>query len=85
MEFGATHSINSGKVNAVEEIQKLTGGGIEYTLECTGIPKVLRQAVDCLMLGGHLRTDRRGSCRRGSPAWICRLFWMPARYGRDRG
>jgi len=51
-EFGATHSINSGKVNAVEEIQKLTGGGIEYTLECTGNPKVLRQAVDCLMLGG---------------------------------
>lgn len=52
MQFGATHSINSGKLNAVEEIQKLTGGGIEYTLECTGNPKVLRQAVDCLMLGG---------------------------------
>ena len=51
-EFGATDIINSGKVNAVEEIQKLTGGGIEYTLECTGIPKVLRQAVDCLMMGG---------------------------------
>ncbi len=52
MQFGATHSINSGKLNAVEEIQKLTGGGIEYTLECTGNPEVLRQAVDCLMLGG---------------------------------
>jgi aryl-alcohol dehydrogenase len=51
-EFGATHVINSGKANPVEEIQKLTGGGIEYTLECTGIPKVLRQAVDSLMLGG---------------------------------
>jgi aryl-alcohol dehydrogenase len=51
-EFGATHIINSAKANAVEEIQSLTGGGIEYTLECTGNPKVLRQAVDCLMLGG---------------------------------
>jgi aryl-alcohol dehydrogenase len=51
-EFGATDIINSGKVNAVEQIQKLTGGGIEYTLECTGIPKVLRQAVDSLMMGG---------------------------------
>jgi aryl-alcohol dehydrogenase len=51
-EFGATHIIDSAKCNAVEEIQKLTGGGIEYTLECTGIPKVLRQAVDSLMLGG---------------------------------
>jgi aryl-alcohol dehydrogenase len=51
-EFGATDIINSSKVNPVEEIQKLTGSGIEYTLECTGIPKVFRQAVDSLMMGG---------------------------------
>jgi len=51
-EFGATDVINSGKANAVEEIRKLTGGGIQYTLECTGIPKVFRQAVDALMMGG---------------------------------
>jgi aryl-alcohol dehydrogenase len=51
-EFGATDLINSGKVNPVEEIQKLTGGGIQYTLECTGIPKVFRMAVDSLMMGG---------------------------------
>ncbi len=51
-EFGATDVINSGKVNAVDEIRKLTGGGIEFTLECTGIPKVFRQAVDALMMGG---------------------------------
>jgi aryl-alcohol dehydrogenase len=51
-EFGATDVINSGKANAVEEIRKLTGGGIEFTLECTGIPKVFRQAVDALMMGG---------------------------------
>jgi aryl-alcohol dehydrogenase len=51
-EFGATDIIDSGKANAVEEIQKLTGGGIEFTLECTGIPKVFRQAVDSLMMGG---------------------------------
>jgi len=51
-EFGATDIINSGKANAVEEIRKMTGGGIEFTLECTGIPKVFRQAVDALMMGG---------------------------------
>ena len=51
-EFGATDVINSAKANAVEEIRKLTDGGIEYTLECTGIPKVFRQAVDSLMMGG---------------------------------
>lgn len=51
-EFGATDVINSGKTDAVAEIRKLTGGGIEFTLECTGIPKVFRQAVDSLMMGG---------------------------------
>jgi aryl-alcohol dehydrogenase len=51
-DFGATDIINSGKINPVEQIQKLTGGGIEYSLECTGIPKVFRQAVDSLMMGG---------------------------------
>jgi len=51
-EFGATHVINSGKSDEVEEIKTLTVGGIEYTLECTGIPKVFRQAVDVLMMGG---------------------------------
>jgi aryl-alcohol dehydrogenase len=51
-EFGATDIINSGKTNPVEELQKLPGGGIEYTLECTGIPKVFRQAVDSLRMGG---------------------------------
>jgi aryl-alcohol dehydrogenase len=51
-EFGATDIINSSQTNPVEQIRKLAGGGIEYTLECTGIPKVLRQAVDSLMMGG---------------------------------
>ena len=51
-EFGATDVIDSGKADAVAEIKKLTGVGIEFTLECTGIPKVFRQAVDSLMMGG---------------------------------
>jgi len=51
-EFGATDIIDSSKVNPVEQIQKITGVGIEFTLECTGIPKVFRQAVDSLMMGG---------------------------------
>ncbi|MDR0843004.1 MAG: NAD(P)-dependent alcohol dehydrogenase [Acidobacteriota bacterium] len=51
--FGATHVVNSKKENAVEAIQKLTDGvGAKYTLECTGIPQVLRQAVDVLPMGG---------------------------------
>ncbi|MBN2337521.1 MAG: NAD(P)-dependent alcohol dehydrogenase [Acidobacteria bacterium] len=51
-EFGATDLIDSSKVDAVDEIRKLTEGGAQYTLECTGIPAVFRQSVDCLRMGG---------------------------------
>jgi aryl-alcohol dehydrogenase len=51
-KFGATHTINSGKVDPVAAIQDITGEGADYTLECVGNPKVLRQAVDSLPRGG---------------------------------
>lgn len=51
-KFGATHLINSKKTNPVAEIQRLTGGGVDYALECTGIAPVLRQAFDSLRMGG---------------------------------
>jgi aryl-alcohol dehydrogenase len=51
-KFGATHVINGKEADAVAEIKKLTGSGAKYTMECTGIPQVLRQAVDSLMMGG---------------------------------
>lgn len=48
-ELGATHTINAGDTeNVVEEVQDLTGGGADYSLETTGVPAVLRQAVDSL-------------------------------------
>jgi aryl-alcohol dehydrogenase len=47
-ELGATHTVNAGEVNPVEAIRDITGGGAEFTLECIGNPKVLRQAVDSL-------------------------------------
>lgn len=34
-------------------IQELTGGlGVDYTIETTAVPALLRQAVDCLNQGG---------------------------------
>jgi aryl-alcohol dehydrogenase len=47
-EFGATHTINANKTDPVQEIQKITGAGVEYSLECAGNAKVFRQAVDSL-------------------------------------
>ena len=52
-DLGATHLIDAGEVDPVAEIQRVTGGeGAQYSLECTGLPKVVRQAVDCLRLTG---------------------------------
>jgi aryl-alcohol dehydrogenase len=47
-EFGATHTVNAGEVDPVEAIRDMTGGGADFSLECVGNPKVLRQAVDVL-------------------------------------
>ena len=51
-KLGATHAIDSSRANPVEEIQKITGGGAQYSLECTGIPAVFRQSVDALAMPG---------------------------------
>lgn len=46
-DLGATHVINGKAKNAVEEIKALTGGGgADFTLEATGLPAILRQAID---------------------------------------
>ncbi len=52
MELGATHIINSREVDPVETVRKLTGGGADFTLESSGRPAVLRQAVDALGICG---------------------------------
>ena len=53
-EFGATHTINSGKVNALEEIQRICGGPADYVLECTGNIKVLEEAAEAVGMLGTL-------------------------------
>jgi aryl-alcohol dehydrogenase len=47
-ELGATHTVNAGEVDPVQAILDITCGGAEFSLECVGNPKVLRQAVDVL-------------------------------------
>ncbi len=51
-EFGATHAINPTRADPVQEIKGIVAGGVEYSLECTGMPAVLRQTVDVLAMGG---------------------------------
>lgn len=47
-ELGATHVVDAGAEDAVEAVRAATRGGADFSLEATGSPNVLRQAVDCL-------------------------------------
>ncbi|MDD2047843.1 NAD(P)-dependent alcohol dehydrogenase [Pseudomonas putida] len=54
MELGATHVVNSKDVDPVATIREITAGGVNFALESTGRPGVLRQAVDALGSRGAL-------------------------------
>jgi aryl-alcohol dehydrogenase len=47
-ELGATHAVNAADVDPVEAVKEHSGGGVEASLETSGVPGVLRQAVDVL-------------------------------------
>ena len=47
-EVGATHVVDSSQTDAVAAIRALTGSGVDFSLEATGVTDVLRMAVDCL-------------------------------------
>lgn len=48
LELGATHVINSREEDPVQKIRSITGGGVDYSLECSGRSEVLRQAIDAV-------------------------------------
>ena len=52
-EFGATHTVDSSKTDAVEAIQAITGGnGADVCIEAVGNPKVFEQAFYARDLAG---------------------------------
>ena len=51
-KFGMTHFINPNDVpNIVDAIVQLTDGGADYSFECIGNTKVMRQALECTHKG----------------------------------
>jgi aryl-alcohol dehydrogenase len=52
LQLGATHVIDPKADDPVKTIQGITGAGVMYSLECTGLPSVVRQAVESLTLTG---------------------------------
>lgn len=47
-ELGATHVINSKKEDPVRTIRHITGDGVDFSLESTGRPEIVRAAVEAL-------------------------------------
>jgi len=53
LELGATHAVNAATSDPVAAIMALTGGrGAAFSIECTGAPAVVRQAVDSIRVTG---------------------------------
>jgi S-(hydroxymethyl)glutathione dehydrogenase / alcohol dehydrogenase len=51
-KFGMTHFINPTEVeDVVKAIQDLTDGGVDYSFECIGNVKTMRQALECAQRG----------------------------------
>src|SRR5450432_2717793 len=51
--FGATHTVDASKVDAVEAVRALTGGnGVDLCVEAVGRPEVLKQAFYARDLAG---------------------------------
>jgi aryl-alcohol dehydrogenase len=51
-ELGATHAVNSKQQDPVAAIKAITGEGVQFSLESTGLPQVVRQAIDALGVRG---------------------------------
>jgi aryl-alcohol dehydrogenase len=51
-ELGATDVVNARDGDSVEAVRALTGGGVDYAVEATGVEKVMEQAVASLGLNG---------------------------------
>lgn len=52
-ELGATHVVNSKETDPVAAIKEITGGGVEYALDTTGVPMVFTQMTNSLATRGH--------------------------------
>jgi S-(hydroxymethyl)glutathione dehydrogenase/alcohol dehydrogenase len=52
--FGLTHFVNPkdlGEKDLVAHLVELTGGGADYSFECVGSTKLMRQALECCHRG----------------------------------
>ena len=57
-DYGMTHFVNPKEIDGdvVEYLVELTGGGADYSFECIGSVKVMRQALECCHKGWGVST-----------------------------
>lgn len=51
-QMGATHDIDAGTVDPVEEIRRICSGGVDFAIEASGRPDVMRQALESVRSQG---------------------------------
>jgi S-(hydroxymethyl)glutathione dehydrogenase / alcohol dehydrogenase len=51
--FGATHTINTAKEDAVKRVKEIAGLGVDYSFDAVSIDKTQALAFDALAPGGH--------------------------------
>jgi len=51
-KLGATHVLNPEKLDVVEAIREITGGGAAFSVDCLGLSSVVSQALRCLQSPG---------------------------------
>ena len=53
-EMGADELINPAETSLVEAVMDLTGEGVDAVLEMSGHPQAIRDAISCVIPGGHI-------------------------------
>lgn len=53
-KYGATHVINSGQTDPIDEIFRILGGPADYVLDCTGVIAVIEDAMRAVRMLGTM-------------------------------
>jgi aryl-alcohol dehydrogenase len=88
-ELGATHTINSGTSDMLEEVAGITGSTVDYAFDCTGVISVIETIADTVgMLGtlvliGGAPADARFSLDHVRTLWGKRVMGVLGGGGRS--
>lgn len=52
--FGATHAINSGSTDLVEQVRTISGSTVDFAIDCTGVIPVIEQVAETVGMLGTL-------------------------------